>query len=78
MKGWSLTSHTQLLLGAGLAGERGGFYQSWSFANKFKEGRDKQRSRVAGRKIHERPAMKSQLDKEGRDGNGKKEDEWKV
>lgn len=77
-KALSDTSHTQLLLGAGLASERGGFYQSWSFANKFKEGRDEQRSQVAGKKIHERQAMKSQLGTEGRDSNGKEEDEWKV
>ena len=33
---------------------------------------------MAGEKIYERRSVKSQLGKEGRDGNGKKEEEWKV
>ena len=33
---------------------------------------------MEGKKIYERRAVKSQLGTEGRDGNGKKEAEWKV
>lgn len=47
---------------------RVGFNQGWSFANKYKERRDEQRSWVACKKMCASQTKKSQLDKKGWDG----------